>query len=100
MSISFIHLRFRKAYLDQGFQVKDLPFISFGYPYSNYLSFLLGLFIFIGHGYAVSKDENASMLYILSSYIGLFLFIACYFGYKWLKKTRIVELKDCDFSLL
>ncbi|MFZ8310575.1 hypothetical protein ACO1LC_14070, partial [Staphylococcus aureus] len=35
----------------------------------------------------------------VSSYITIPLAIALYLGHKWWHKTRLVPLKDCDFSM-
>jgi len=39
-------------------------------------------------------DWNSTM----ASYCGLPFFLVCWLGYKYIKGTKVVAVKDCDFT--
>ncbi len=96
LGIAVSHYRFRKAYRLQGFRINDLPFKARWYPFGPIFAFALCLFVMIGQGYSAVTGDAIDWKALLSSYIGLPLFAAFYFGYKLKHKTRLIPLKDCQ----
>ena len=72
LSIAVIHLRFRAAYLAQGFDLKDLPYRARFFPYSNYYAILLGLVILVGQGVVAAQGSDSPLLSIFVTYRNAF----------------------------
>jgi amino acid permease len=98
LGIAISHYRFRKAYVKQGRDIKELPYIAKGYPYAPLLAFALCLFIIAGQNYQAFMADHINWYGILVSYISVPIFIALWLGYKWVKRTKIVKLHECDFQ--
>ncbi len=94
LGIAISHYRFRKAYIKQGRDLKELPYVAKGYPYAPLLAFGLCLIIIAGQVIVTGMNWYG----IIVSYIGLPVFVMLWLGYKWIKKTKIVKLTDCDFQ--
>lgn len=99
LGIAISHYRFRKAYIAQGKNLNDLPYIARGYPYAPLLAFALCLIIIAGQNYKAFTGDHIDWSGIFVSYVSLPLFIALWLGYKLMKKTKIVKLHECDFEL-
>lgn len=98
LSISITHYRFRKAYLAQGRDLKDLPYVSKWYPFGPIFATALCLVAILGQNYSAFFGTEIDWYGVLVSYIGLPLFLLAYFGYKITKRTKMVSLKEADFS--
>lgn len=99
LGIAISHYRFRKAYVLQGNNIKDLPYIAKGYPYAPLLAFALCIIIIAGQNYNAFLQEHIDWQGILVSYMGVPLFLALWLGYKFSKKTKMVKLHECDFKV-
>jgi lysine-specific permease len=91
-------MRFRKAYKAQGKDMKDLPYVAKWFPLGPILATILCLVATLGTNYGAFIGDKIDWYGILVSYIGLPLFIAGYLGYKLVKRTKMVPLKEADFS--
>lgn len=98
LGISITHYRFRKAYVAQGRDLNDLPYVAKWYPFGPILATTLCLIAILGQNYGAFFGPNVDWYGILVSYIGLPLFLLTYLGYKWVKKTKVVKLHEADFS--
>lgn len=99
LGIAISHYRFRKAYLLQGRDIKALPYIAKGFPYAPLIAFTLCLVVIFGQNYRGFMEENVDWFGVVVTYIGVPLFIVLWLGYKIINKTKIVNLKDCDFNV-
>ncbi|MBY0377242.1 MAG: amino acid permease [Gammaproteobacteria bacterium] len=99
LGIAVSHYRFRKAYVLQGNDIKDLPYVAKGYPYAPLLAFALCVIIIAGQNYNAFLQEHIDWQGILVSYMGVPLFLALWLGYKFSKKTKMVKLHECDFKV-
>ncbi|MBV7509048.1 amino acid permease [Bacillus sp. sid0103] len=96
LGIAVSHYRFRKAYVAQGRDLNELPFKAKWYPLGPVITllffvvFILGQNLFSGH--------QVSWAEILATYIGLPIFLLLWLGYKFIKKTKVVPLMECDFE--
>ena len=94
--IAASHYRFRKAYIAQGRDLNELPFKAKWYPLGPVITllffvvFILGQTLFFGHQIGWAE--------IMATYIGLPIFLLLWFGYKIIKKTKVVPLMECDFE--
>lgn len=69
-----IHLRFRKAYIAQGYKVENLPYRSPFFPYGQYLAILMGIFVLVGEGYSTIGDgDGVDWVKIVGVYSNVFL---------------------------
>jgi len=98
LGIAVSHYRFRKAYIIQGHDINDLPYIAKGYPYAPLLAFFLCLLIIGGQNISLLTAHHIDWSGLLVSYIGLPVFLVIWLGYKTIKKTKIVDLRHCQFS--
>lgn len=97
LGIAISHYRFRKAYVMQGHDIKQLPYIAKGYPYAPLIAFALCLIIIAGQNYQAFMTDHINWYGIVVSYIGLPMFVGLWLGYKWIKRTKVVKLHECDF---
>ncbi len=95
MAIAISHIYFRRAYVAQGNKIADLKYKSKFFPFGPIFAFILCVCIILGQFYAYG-DYSVTGFFI--AYIGLFIFFACYFGYKFVKKTKMIDPKKADFS--
>lgn len=105
LGIAICHLRFRKAWVAQGRSLSELKYRSRFFPWGPRLAAVLFVVVIFGANIGVFQAEGFSWsdwhtwFDFVSSYITIPLFIALYLGHKWRRKTRLVPLKDCDFSM-
>ncbi|KAF9185628.1 hypothetical protein BGZ49_004264 [Haplosporangium sp. Z 27] len=116
VGILFLHFRFRQCWKAQGRSPSELPYQSWGYPYGHYLGFAVAIFCVISNFY-LSIDSKPSLdgfagpsdpLYVaarnkwaqglLGAWFPWLMALTFYFGYKFIKKTKIVDpaLADLD----
>lgn len=98
LGIAISHYRFRKAYVAQGRDLNDLPYRSKLFPFGPIFAFILCAIVILGQNYSAFLGGHIDWTSILISYIGLPLFIIVWLSYKFIKKTKIVPLEECDFS--
>ena len=100
VGIAICHYRFRKAYVHQGRNLKDLKYKASLYPFGPILALLMCIIIIIGQGYSYITPNEIDWNGIIAAYIGLPLFLVLYIGYKTKNKTKVIPLDevDLDFS--
>lgn len=97
LGIAISHYRFRKAYLLQGGDLKDLKYRSKLFPLGPIIALVLCTIVIVGQDYQDIIKGN--FLGALPIYIGLIVFLVFYVGYKIVKKTKVVDLAHADFSV-
>ena len=95
MCICGVHLRFRAAFVAQGFKLSDLPYVNPCFPYGNYIAMGGMLAVIVGQFTAVSDKSN--ILSWLQAYVGIFPFPLIYLVHKLVTGSKIVPLTECDF---
>ncbi|QOV10149.1 amino acid permease [Viridibacillus arvi] len=98
LGIAISHYRFRKAYIIQGRDLNELPYKAKWFPFGPIFAFVLCAIVVVGQNYTAFTGDHIDWYGILVSYIGLPIFLAIWFGYKIVHKTKIVKLEDCDFD--
>lgn len=96
--IAISHYRFRRAYVKQGRDLKALPYRAKAFPFGPIFALILCTAVIAGQNMSLLSgrvDWHA----ILVSYIGLPLFLALWFGFKLLHKTKVVPLESCRFEI-
>lgn len=97
-SISFIHLRFRRAWTVQQRRVSDLPFKSMFYPYSPYFGLFANIFLALVQGWTTLSPFTAGKF--VDAYILLPLFGVIYVVCKlyWRGQDRFKRSWDIDLD--
>ncbi|MFC9601316.1 amino acid permease [Peribacillus butanolivorans] len=98
IGIAVSHYRFRKAYVAQGRDLSDLPYKAKWFPFGPILTFVLCMVAILGQNYKAFTGDMIDWNGLLVSYIGIPIFLLLWFGYKIVKKSRVVPLKDIDFE--
>lgn len=94
LGIAISHYRFRKGYLAQGYQLEGLAYRAKFFPFAPWFAFVLCSIVVLGQNYqAVLEGE---WLAVLSTYIGILLFLVIWLGYKWKYKTKLVSYQEMD----
>ncbi|KAJ1938580.1 hypothetical protein EC988_007545, partial [Linderina pennispora] len=93
--ISFAHLRFRRAYVRQGFDVKDLPYTAILYPFGPAFCLVTIIIIIFGQGWTAFADGFDARSFV-SSYVSIPVIVILYGGWKYFKKTKWVRPEEAD----
>ncbi|KAF9298290.1 hypothetical protein BGZ88_007324 [Linnemannia elongata] len=116
--ILFLHFRFRACWKAQGRAVSDLPYRSWGYPYGNILATIIGVCCIVATCYlsvinppkdpgpGASEKDISDFHKARDSYaqnlLGAWFPWVCsaflYFGYKFVRKTKIVKAEEADLD--
>ena len=101
-TIALSHYRFRKAYVKQGKDLKNLPFLANYFPFAPLIALVLVVIVIIGQGVGIFTGSDKGWLSVITqfsaTYIGLVVFIALYISYKIAHKTKLIKLEDCDLT--
>lgn len=96
VGVAICHYRFRRAYVLQGNDVKDLPYVAPLFPLGPIIAFTMCVIVILGQNYeAVFAGK---LVEVTSAYIGLPVFIAVWLIHKYVTGSKKVELKDIDVS--
>ncbi|OBZ87110.1 Lysine-specific permease [Choanephora cucurbitarum] len=95
--IAVVHIRFRRAFKAQGRCMEDLPYKAFLYPWSSIVAIILTTFVTLGQGYT-SFTPTFDGVNFVTAYIGLVPVTVWYLGYKLIKRSKVVPLKEVDFE--
>ena len=96
LGIAVSHYRFRKGCEAQNYDLNQLPYRAAAFPFGPVFAFVLCLIITLGQNYENFMSGNIDWVGAVATYIGLPLFLIIWFGYKFVKGTRIVAYKDMD----
>lgn len=97
MGIAWCHYKFRKAYVAQGNDVKDLPFRAAWFPLGPIVALTMCAFVIVGQNYEAFAG-NVDWATLLSAYIGLPLFLALWVGHKLITKAPAINPTEADLS--
>ncbi|KAI0199753.1 amino acid permease/ SLC12A domain-containing protein [Astrocystis sublimbata] len=93
--IGITHLRMRKAWVLQGYNVEDLPYKALFYPYGTWFVVLLNLFLVFISGYSVFIGGFAAVDFVFD-YIVIAIFVLLLLFWKIFKRTKFVPLAEVD----
>ncbi|OTA59608.1 hypothetical protein K449DRAFT_423799 [Hypoxylon sp. EC38] len=93
--VGVTHLRLRRAWVRQGRSLDELPYRAFLYPYGAWFIVLLNLFLVFISGYEVFVGGFAAVDFVFS-YVVIAIFTILYFGWKFVKGTKIVSSAEAD----
>ena len=98
LGIAISHYRFRRAYVAQGRDLSDLPYRARWFPFGPIFAFVLCIIVIIGQNYQAFTGDEIDWSGAIVAYLSVPLFLVLWLGYKWIKKTKVVPLKECDFT--
>jgi len=98
IGIGISHYRFRKAYIQQGKSLKDLPYRSKFFPLGPIFAISLCLLILFGQQYTSFIQGSFNFLEVIKSYITVPIFFLLYFSYKLIKTSKPSLSSACDFE--
>ncbi len=94
--IALSHYRFRRGFLAQGNKVSDLPYKASFFPVGPLLAFAVLIVVIAGQNYeAVLAGRGME---VLSSYIGIPIFLGLWIIHRRVTKSRVVPLLEMDLS--
>ncbi|KAJ2581142.1 hypothetical protein GGH95_002228 [Coemansia sp. RSA 1836] len=96
LGIAFSHIRFRGAYVRQGYGVNDLPYKSVLYPFGPALCFVVITVIVFGQGWPSFAGGTFHAQTFVTSYVSIPVTIGLYLFWKLWKRTKWVPLEDAD----
>jgi len=97
--IALCHYRFRRAYLIQGHALSKLPFYAKAFPFGPLFAIVLTCLVVAGQQFDAFTSGNINLDTLIGTYIGLPIFLACYVGFKIVRKTKLIPLKNCKFTI-
>lgn len=95
--IAWSHYKFRKAYIAQGKDVNDLPFKAKWYPLGPILALIMCIIVIIGQNYE-ALIQGRDFVALLTSYIGLWLFLLIWAGHKLVTKSKAIDPLQADLK--
>ncbi|WP_366293389.1 amino acid permease [Paenibacillus sp. AN1007] len=98
LGIAISHYRFRRAYVAQGRDLRDLPYRARWFPFGPIFAFVLCIIVILGQNYQAFIGDLIDWSGVLVAYLSVPLFVILWLGYKWIKKTKVIPLQECDFS--
>ncbi|GAA2517173.1 amino acid permease [Kocuria sp. HSID17582] len=98
MGIAWSHYRFRKAYVLQGGDPKNLLYRASFFPLGPVIALVMCAVVIVGQGYSLFTAGDVNPLSLLSSYLGLPIFLALWLGHKLVTKDEPVDLRTADVS--
>lgn len=96
--IAWTHYNFRKAFKAQGRSVSELPFRAKFFPAGPIIALVMCLLVIVGQSYEAFINGTVTPMSLLSSYIGLPLFLAFWIGHKVATKSQRVDPATADLS--
>jgi lysine-specific permease len=96
--IALCHYRFRRAYLAQGYKLKDLPYYTRGFPFGPIFAICLCILVVAGQQFDAWVTHKVNIDNLIGTYVGLPAFILLYLGYKLYRRTKLVPLNKCKFN--
>lgn len=94
--IAISHYRFRRGFLAQGNKVTDLPYKASLFPIGPLLAFALLILVIAGQNYEAVLAGRT--LEVLSSYIGLPIFIGLWLAHRFVTNSKVVPLLEMDLT--
>jgi lysine-specific permease len=98
LGIAICHYRFRKAYVAQGKSLSDLKYRAKWYPLGPVLAMVLCTVVIFFSNIWIFQADTFSWFDFITNYLPIPVFLCLYFGYKLIKKTKIVPLNECNFE--
>lgn len=94
--IAACHFKFRKAYVTQGYDLNDLKYKSWVYPYGPIFAVVLSVVIIVGQAYFYIGKDGVDWINLITTYAGVGIFVGTFLYYKLKYKTEKVKADEID----
>ncbi|EPZ52880.1 gamma-aminobutyrate permease [Alicyclobacillus acidoterrestris ATCC 49025] len=98
LGIAISHWRFRRAYVAQGRDLRDLAYRAKWYPFGPLFATILCIVVIVGQDYTAFTGGHVQWAGVVATYVGVPLFLVLWIGYKLVRKTKVIPLQECDFD--
>ena len=98
IGIAICHFRFRRAYVAQGKDLKDLPYKATWFPFGPLLALIMCIIVTAGQNYSAFTGAEIDWYGASVAYIGIPVFLAVFFYHKIKHKTHLIPLKEVNLS--
>ncbi|BFZ55523.1 proteinral amino acid permease agp2 [Savitreella phatthalungensis] len=95
-TMCFSYLRWRAALKAQNIPLSELPRKSKWTPYPAYWALAMLSMMIVFQGYSLWTPDGFDVSTLIFDYFAVWVFIAVYFGWKLIYRTRIVPLNEVD----
>ncbi|CBQ73746.1 probable general amino acid permease [Sporisorium reilianum SRZ2] len=94
----YAYLRFRRAYVMQGYDDSVLPYRARLQPYASWFSIGVCAIVIVFSGWSVFLNGNFTASGFLTNYLGIPVFFVPWLGWKLWHKTKVVKLAEVDLD--
>jgi amino acid permease len=94
----FAGIKVLTAYIAQGRDLNQLAYRAKWYPFGPIFAAMLCTFVIVGQDISAFTGGQIDWAGVIATYAGIPLFLALWFGYKWVKKTKVIPLAQIDFD--
>lgn len=98
LGISISHYRFRKALIAQGHSLDKLPYKAKWFPIGPIFAIACGVIVILAQNFQAFLADQIDWGGVVAAYLGIPFFLCLFFGYKLVKKTKVVKLEDIEFD--
>ncbi|WHY03516.1 amino acid permease [Neobacillus sp. DY30] len=98
LGISISHYRFRKALNAQGHSLDKLPYKAKWFPIGPIFAIACGIIVILAQNFQAFLADQIDWGGVVAAYLGIPFFLSLYFGYKLIKKTKVVKLEEVEFD--
>ena len=100
LGIAVSHYRFRRGYVMHGHDVGLLPYKAGAFPFGPIFAFVLCLVVTLGQNYQAFLEDRIDWGGVVSTYLGIPLFLLFWLGYWLVKRKTWVRYADMRFDEL
>lgn len=97
--ILITYLRFQYGCKAQGIDRQQLPWAAPLQPYLSWVSLFVFILLLLTSGYTTFLTGHWNTEVFVASYINIPIILALYFGYKLVKKTKTIPLKEIPIHM-
>lgn len=102
IGIAIAHFRFRRAFIKQGHKLSELRYKARWFPIGPLIALVMSVLIMLGQSYGTSNFAGSithwNWTAIITTYLALPLFLILYFGFKIVKKSKLIPLEEVDLN--
>jgi lysine-specific permease len=98
IGIAICHYRFRRAYIAQGKDLKDLPYRATLFPFGPILALIMCIIVTAGQNYSAFTGAEIDWYGASVAYIGIPVFFLVFFWHRLKHHNHLIPLKDVNLS--
>lgn len=98
LGIAISHYRFRRAYVAQGMDLKDLVYRAKWFPFGPLIALVMCVLVILGQDTQLIMSGDVDWDRIAVTYMGLPIFFGFYIYHKLRYRTRVIPLEEVDLG--